>query len=42
MAKIKKEHVKPIPKRSKMNKRKKKAQFSKKRNNAKKQLFKQR
>jgi len=39
MARLKKEHVRPIPKRSKMSKRKKKAQIAKKSNNAKKQLF---
>jgi len=39
MAKLKLEHVRPLPKRSKMGKRKKKAQIAKNRNNAKKQLF---
>jgi len=39
MARLKLEHTRPIPKRSKMSKRKKKAQIAKRSRNQKKELF---
>lgn len=39
MARLKLEHVRPLPKRSKMGKRKKKAKIAKRSKNQKKELF---